>query len=119
MARPRDGYPDAWGNKRVSVFPVTGPASYAQYTAPTTGGQDVRVMPAAGVKSVDFAVGAVSTDGVHRAEVVQIEAASYNGLTMPRMQLVLKWYVVSTGAEVGAGVNLSTKTVYVWVVGEK
>lgn len=119
MPRPLAGYPDSWGNKRVSVFPVTGPASYSQYTAPTTGGQDVRVLPAAGVKSVDFAIGAITTDGVNRAEVVQIEAASYGGVTVPRMQLVLKWYVVATGAEVGAGVNLSTKTVNILVIGEK
>lgn len=119
MARPLAGYPDAWGNKRVSVFPVTGPAAYTQYTAPSTGGQDVRVLPAAGVKGVDFAIGAVSTDGLHRAEVVQIEAASYNGVTVPRMQLVLKWYVVATGAEVAAMVDLSTTTVYLFVIGDK
>lgn len=119
MARPLAGYPDAWGNKRVSVFPVTGPASYTQYTAPSTGGQDVRVLPAAGVKGVDFAIGAVSTDGLHRAEVVQIEAASYNGVTVPRMQLVLKWYVVATGAEVAGAVDLSTTTVYLFVIGDK
>lgn len=119
MPRPLAGYPDAWGNKRVSIFPVVGPTSYTQYTAPSTGGQDVRVMPNAGIKSCDFAVGAVTTDGVHRAEVVQIEPASYNGLTVPRMQLVLKWYVVSTGAEVAGAVDLSTKTVYIFAVGEK
>ncbi len=117
MPRPLAGFPDSWGNKRASVFPVTGPTSYSQYTAPTTGGQDVPLHPNAGIKFADFAVGAVSTDGVHRAEVVQIEPSSIGGLTVPRTRLVLKWYVVSTGAEVAAAVNLSTKTVYIFAVG--
>jgi len=118
MARPLAGYPAAWGNRRASVFPVTGPASYSAYTAPSTGGQDVNVLPQAGLKTADFALGAVSTDGVHRAEVVQIEASTVGGVSLSRTRLVLKWYVVSTGAEVAGGVDLSTKTVNVLVIGE-
>jgi len=117
MARPLAGFPDAWGNKRVSVMRVTGPASYAQYTAPTTGGQDVPLQPNSGVKFADFAIGAVSDAGTHRAEVVQIEPSLVGGLTVPRTRLVLKWYLLSTGAEIGGGVNLSAQTVSIWVVG--
>lgn len=117
MTRPKAGFPDSWGGSKVSVFPVTGPVSYAQYTAPTTGGQDVPIQPSAGIKFADFALGSVSTDGVHRAEVVQIEPSSIGGLTVPGTRLVLKWYVVATGAEVANAVNLSTKTVYIFAVG--
>ena len=117
MARPKAGFPDSWGAAKVSVFPVTGPSSYTQYTAPTTGGQDVSLHPNAGIKFADFALGGISTDGVHRAEVVQIEPSSIGGLTVPGTRLVLKWYVVSTGAEVAGGVDLSTKTVFLFAVG--
>lgn len=119
MPRPRAGYPAAWGNKRVTLVPVTGPSSYTQYTAPSTGGQTVQVGPVGGVKVVDFAIGAVTTDGLHRAEVVQIEASSVNGITVPRTRLRLKWYVVATGAEVAGAVNLSAKSVEIFVAGEK
>jgi len=114
-----DGYPDSWGAKRASVAEINGPASYTQYTAPTTGGQDVRVGPTFGIKTCDFAVGGVTTDGLHRAEVVQIEAASVNGVTLANAQLVLKWYVVATGSEVAGAVDLSAKVVRLFAVGPK
>src|SRR5262245_9428041 len=115
MVRPIAGFPTSWGNKKATVMRVTGPSSYSQYTAPTTGGQDVKLQPTGGVKFADFAIGSVDDSGTHRAEVVQIEASSVGGVTVPKTQLVLKWYVVATGAEVGAGVNISTKTVSILV----
>ncbi len=117
--RPKDGYPTSWGSSRASVFPINGPTSYAQYTAPTTGGQDVDVLGPSGVKTVDFALGAVSTDGVHRAEVVHVEAAAVNGQTLANARIVLKWYVVATGSEVANAVNLSSKVVNLLVIGPK
>lgn len=117
--RPLDGYPTSWGSSRASVFPVAGPASYTQYTAPTTGGQDVTVMGPSGIKTVDFAMGAVSTDGLHRAEVVQIEAANVNGVTVAKAKIILKWYVVATGLEVAALEDLSETVVNLLVVGPK
>lgn len=118
MNRPLDGYPTSWGSNRVSVFPVVGPVTYAPYTAPSTGGQDVQVSGPSGVKTVDFAQGAVSVSGLYRAEVVQIEASALNGQTLSRTRLVLKWYVVATGAEAGA-VDLSAETVNLLVIGPK
>lgn len=118
MSRPRDGFPTSWGSNRASVFPVTGPELYAAYTAPSTGGQDVQVSGPSGVKTVDFAIGSVSYSGLYRAEVVQIEASSLNGVTLTRTQLVLKWYVVATGAEAGA-IDLSAETVDILVIGPK
>ena len=99
MPRPKDGYPTSWGNVRASVFPVVGPASYVQYTAPSTGGQEVQLQPSAGIKVGDFVIGAVSTDGLHRAEVVQIEASTVNGQVLANTRIILKWYVVATGSE--------------------
>lgn len=114
-------YPTSWGNVRASIVAMVGPASYTQYTAPTTGGQDVQASPAAGVKTIDWAAGSVTRDGLHRAEVVQIEASSVNGVTLANSRLVLKWYVVSTGAEVAGGVNLSAaaKTIRLLIIGPK
>lgn len=119
MPRPLDGYPTSWGSSRASVFPVTGPNPYVTYVAPSTGGQDVQVAGPSGVKTVDFAVGAVSESGLYRAEVVQIESSSLNGQTLGRTQIVLKWYDVATGAAVANGVDLSAETVYLLVIGPK
>jgi len=117
----REGFPDSWGSHRATVIETVGPASYTQYTAPTTGGQDVNVLPQGGVKTVDWAAGSVSADGLHRAEVVQIEASPVLGQTLANSRLVLKWYVVATGAEVAGGVDLSAagKKVRILVVGPK
>lgn len=117
--RPLDGYPTSWGSSRASVFPVLGPASYTQYTAPSTGGQVVPLLGPSGVKVADFCIGAVSTDGLHRAEVVQIEEAAVNGQTLARAAVRLKWYVVATGSEAAGMADLDTTTVYLLVVGPK
>lgn len=117
MARPLGGYPTSIGNKKLSVFPVTGPASYTQYTAPTTGGQDVVLPPLAGIKGADVVFGGVTTDGLYEAKPVQIEASTYNGTLQPGTQVVLKWYVVATGAEVAGAVDLSGSTVYLTAIG--
>ena len=119
MNRPKAGYPDAWGQALVSIFPVTGPASYAQYTAPSTGGQDVQVSGPSGVKTADFVVGAVSRSGLYEAKVVQYEASTLNGVPVANSQVVLKWYVVSTAAQVGGAVDLSAEIVDLLLIGSK
>ena len=119
MSRPVEGYPDSWGAKRATIFPVTGPASYATYTAPSTGGQDVQVSGPGGVKQADWAQGSVSLSGLYRAEVVQIEASTLNGVPVAGSRIVLKWYVVATGAAVANGVDLSGETVNILVFGQK
>ncbi len=117
---PLSGYPTSFGNRRASVFTITGPASYTQYTAPTTGGQDVQVGPPSGVQSVDWiSPSAISSDGLHRADVVQVEASSVNGVSVANTQVILKWYVVATGSEVANAVDLSTTTVTFFILGPK
>ena len=119
MLRPKEGYPDSFGAKRSSIFPVTGPASYAQYTAPSTGGQDVQVSGPSGLKMVDYVQGGVTQSGLYRVEVVQYEASTLNGVPVASSQIVLKWYVVATGAEVAALTDLSDETVYLFGLGQK
>ena len=50
------------------------------------------------MKTVDFAVGAVSESGLYRAEVVQIEASTLMGVPVARSAIRLKWYVLAGGA---------------------
>lgn len=114
-----NGYPQSVGAKFHGMADISGPASYSQYTAPSTGGQDVDVFPNFGVKFVDQAYGAVSEDGTHRAEVVQIESSTVLGQTLGRTRLVLKWYVVASGAEVAGAFDLSEQTVRIKVEGDK
>lgn len=111
-------YPDSFGAHRASIMTVTGPASYAGYTAPNTGGQLIPIEPNAGMKVADIVLGAVSRAGTHRVEVVQYVASSVRGVTIPRASVRLKWYVIATGAEAGA-VDLSAQKVDLFVLGPK
>lgn len=117
--RPRDGYPTSWGNVRASVFPIVGPSSYTQYTAPSTGGQQVVTNGSAGIKTVDFAIGGPSNSGLYRAEVVHLEAATVNGVALQNAAVRVKWYVIATGAQVAGAVDLSAEVVYLQVTGPK
>ena len=119
MPALRGTYPTSIGDKRLSVMTVVGPASYTQFTAPSTGGQDVQADPQGGVKIVDAALGGPSADSTHRAEVVRVEAGLVRGVSVGDTVYVLKWYVIATGAEVAGAVDLSGQTVRVTVIGEK
>ena len=112
-------YPTSWGDKRASVMTLVGPASYTQFTAPSTGGQDVQAEQQGGVKTVDFAIGGSSDDGTHRVEVVHYEAGSVRGVTIVDAVFVVKWYVIATDVEAAGAVDLSGQTVRILVVGEK
>ena len=120
MSPPLDGYPTPWGASFVSVTRITGPASYTQFTAPSTGGQDIQSRPEAGPKTVDMALGGPSADSTHYVRVVRVEAgAALGGATLARAVFVLKWYVMATDAEVAALFDLSGQTVEVLVIGPK
>lgn len=112
-------WPDVFGAHRASIMSIAGPASYTQYTAPSTGGQVVQIEPNAGMKIADQVFNAVSRGGTHRAEVVQYEAGNIRGVTVARAQVRLKWYVIATGAEAAGAANLSAQTVDLFVVGPK
>ena len=112
-------YPTSFGDKRASVMLVTGPASYDQFTAPSTGGQDVIADPQGGVKVVDWAEGGPSVDSSHYARVVRFEAGAIRGTTVTDAVFVLKWYVMATDAEVAGAFDLSGQIVRVMAFGEK
>ncbi len=116
MPRPLAGFPTSWGNKRVTVMRIVGPVLYSVYTAPTTGGQDVAIAPAGGIKTADFAVGAVSDSGLYRVDVVRLEASTVGGVSVPKSRAVLRWEVISTGSQAGA-IDLSAETVSILVCG--
>lgn len=118
MARPLSGYPTSIGNKVMSVFPVAGPAVYAQYAAPSVGGQDVQTS-AFGVKSIDKVIGGVTTDGLYQVLPAYVEASNLAGRSLGLTQVVLKWYVLATGLEVGAGVDLHGSTINLLVIGDQ
>lgn len=120
MARAKAGFPTSWGNIRASIQPINGPASYATFTAPTTGGQVVE-LASTGLRNILWAEGSINwngtTPGLYRAEVVGIEPGPVGGIDLPGMQVRLKWYVVATGAAVAAEVDLSEITVDLLLLG--
>ncbi len=116
----REGFPDPWGSKLVTVITVTGPASYTVYSGGSTGGQDVQALPAGGVKIIAAAIGGAAASGNFKADVVQIEASGTPAVA--RTQFVLKWSVVATvteDVEVADMVDLSGETVDILVIGDK
>lgn len=118
----REGFPEPWGSKLVTVIRVTGPADYAVYTGGVTGGQKVQALPSGGVKTIVKAIGGAAASGNFRADVVQIEPSVVGGVSLERTQFALKWYVVATviaDVEVADMVDLSGETVDVLVIGDK
>lgn len=59
---PLAGYPMSWGSKYENIFDHTGPASYAQFVAPSTGG-DIISADSLGMGGFDKAIGGVDTTG--------------------------------------------------------
>lgn len=126
--RPFNGYPDAWGSKRVSIFPHSGPASYVQVVVggpPVTGGDTVQALEG-GLKNLDMLDGGDTDDGRFAVECIPVtssvtgqNSASLSGV--PATTYKLRWIAKFTGAfggqaqtsgtEVVAATNLSTVTV--------
>jgi hypothetical protein len=121
MASPKvlDGYPQPWGNKKISVFYHTGPSSYVQMvtaaqvitgdlvTDTEAGGKYIEHMESSGLcDNGQYWVDAVPGGG-------NPSQAAPNGGTIgaPQRSWRLLWTVRATGAEVGAGVDLSGRTV--------
>src|SRR5215510_13375511 len=125
-AKVLDGYPTSWGNKRVSVFYHTGPASYVQLAvaAPPTGGDPVSDVEA-GLRFIDFLDGGNSDNGQFRIDCLpafgnpsQAVGAGQGGTQGAAQRTwLLRWIVVATGAEVAGAVNLSGRTVRLMAIG--
>ncbi len=119
MPRPLTGYPTSVGNKVVSVVGHAGPASYTQVssgTIPVTGGDRVYASEF-GMKFFDSVVAMCADDGVNSVLVIPTtdtdDFYGAGGMT----SVILRWFVVATGAEVAGAVNLSTKTVRLQAIG--
>lgn len=104
------GYVDIWGKHGVNIFDHTGPASYVAWTAPSTGG-DVLTAKQLGLRSLDFVHGTGSdTSGTYYVRPV-------NTGTGMRQSWILVWYVLATGVQVAAGVNLAGITIRLSAIG--
>ena len=104
--------PGGIGSRIVSVFEFTGPASYTQVTngTPPTGGQS---LPANGfgMKFIEWMECGLSNNGQFTVEV------TYAGPTGAVANVIARWIVSATGAEVAATTNLSTFRVRALVIG--
>lgn len=130
MGSPKvlEGYPQpGLGNKRVSTFIHTGPASYVQVAVavPPTGGDPVTDTEAGGRYIEAFLGDSVSDNGQFRVEAIPSAGnpsqAQPNGGTVgcPQRTWLLRWIVAATGAEVAGAVNLAGRTVRLTVVMSK
>lgn len=93
------GYPDYIGRRFAWAGWGTGPASYVQ----SSGGGDPIALPEF-QNYIDTVFPAVSVSGNYRVDPIPSAGGA-------RSTWQLRWIVVSTGAEVAAGVNLSGETV--------
>ena|SRR5215469_3940803 len=107
------GYPDFVGKRANFVGYGNGPASYTQYTpgtlgtnTPGTGGDPVALpLPNYYIDAIDnTAQNTVSGNYYAKAHASGIGA---------RQTWTLRWYVTSSNAEVGAGVNLSVEQIQI------
>lgn len=101
---PVTGHDDTFGGHFFGAIDYTGPASYVQ------GGDALDPKPFGCPNSLLAVIGGVDQSGTYRAE----GRALYSG-AQTTFQLV--WFVLSTGLEVGAGVNLSTIKVRLAAIG--
>lgn len=88
----------------LAINDMTGPASYV------TGGVTISAS-VFGLQSLKFVDGMTSTDGLNFVRFWFLNP------TMGSPTVKVQWFVQSTGAEVGNGVNLSTKKVRCLAIG--
>jgi hypothetical protein len=93
------GYPDLIGRRLAFVGYGTGPASYSQTTA------DPVTIPAF-QNYIDFVQGDLTVSGTYYVRATPAAVGA-------RASWKLRWYVTSTNAEVGNGVNLSGESVQI------
>src|SRR5690242_11966900 len=97
------GYVDIWGKHGGAVIDHTGKSSYVQ-------GGDTLTASRYGLRSIDYVGGGLTISGTY--EVRGKAIAKGNKTTYKAV-----WFVVATGAEVAAAVDLSAETVKLFAVG--
>lgn len=98
-----NGYVDVWGKHAAGAIDHTGSSSYV------TGG-DTLTGARYGLRSIDYVGGGLSNSGTY-----EVRGKSTGKGIHTTYKLV--WFVVATGAEVAAGVNLSGETVRIFAFG--
>lgn len=111
--KPVSGYPQPFGDKIAQTFDHTGPASYTQFSTPTTGG-DVLNASDIGVGGIDTMRGGIDTTGQIACYVVNYLGGYANAVP----KVILIYYALVTaslggqsqtiGTQVAASTNLST-----------
>lgn len=114
--RPMDGFPDAFGSHRASVFPHSGPSSYAVVVlaaATTPSGGDLVNASEGGLKDIISLEGGLTDDGIFLVVPVPIGPSSTpQGAVAPgTSQWRLMWIANKTGAFGGQAQTFGTEAV--------
>jgi len=121
--RPLDGYPQPFGYSKGSVFPHVGPASYTVVVesspihVPLAGG-DIVYAVEAGLKLFDYVAMAITDDGQYMIQPIPA-SRSDDQVGAPTATYILRWVVLSSGAEVTTTTNLSDQVVRLFALGPK
>lgn len=108
------GYPDPIGGRsRLWIGDHTGPSSYTQWSAPSTGGDVLKAQPL-GLSSINF----VAATGISVSGTYYVEAKLAAGSGSSPTSAILVWYLVSTpGTQATGATDLSGESVRLMAVG--
>lgn len=108
------GYADPIGGRsRLWIGDHTGPLSYTQWSAPSTGG-DVLQSKYLGLSTMNFVV----ATGISVSGTYYVEAKLAAGSGASPTSAILVWYeTASPGTQPSASTNLSTETVRLLCIG--
>jgi hypothetical protein len=105
------------------VFPHVGPSDYTVVVesspihVPLTGG-DILYAAEAGLKLFDYVGFAISDDGTYLVQPIPA-SRSDDQVGAPTSSYILRWVVVSTGAEVAVHTFLADQVVRLFALGPK
>lgn len=107
------GYTDIWGKHGAAVYDHTGPASYTQWTAPSTGGDQLTLPASFGLRNIDFVVPVGFTVSGNYYVEAKLTAGGGGNLS----KAILIWYTAGTWNQVAATTNLSAEIIRLLVIG--
>jgi hypothetical protein len=109
-----DGYPQAWGDRMISMVDHKGPLSYTQIApgAPPTGGDQITAAEF-GLKFITMLWGgSLSDDGTF-----EVEGSPGVAQQGEPTKWFLMWITAATGAQVAGATNLSPRTIRLVAIG--
>lgn len=109
-----NGYTDVWGKHGAAIYDHTGPSSYTQWTAPSTGG-DQLTPSAFGLRSIDIALPIGYTVSGNYFVIAKLTAGNGGNLS----KAILVWYPKATigTTQVAGAVDLSGETIRLLLIG--